>query len=124
MFDEILKKVELGYDRCPAYKTLSTEMRPVFNRFVSCILPSLSSFDRQQNPESMSSSVSQKEPLITLSRIRIFVAQQANYSDSSSPTTSFPRVMQKTTRCRYACLCIPGIRYALNRYVTSKVVAS
>ncbi|KAH9991685.1 hypothetical protein BJV77DRAFT_513913 [Russula vinacea] len=32
MFDEILKKVELGYDRCPAYKTLSTEMRPVFNR--------------------------------------------------------------------------------------------
>lgn len=38
MFDEVLKKVRAAYGRCPAYSTQSTDTRPIFDRFVSCIM--------------------------------------------------------------------------------------
>lgn len=32
MFDQVLEKVQLAYDRCPAYSTQSTDTRPIFER--------------------------------------------------------------------------------------------
>jgi hypothetical protein len=48
MFDQVLEKVRLAYERCPAYSTQSADTRPIFERCV-CAYTSYYIFQYSQN---------------------------------------------------------------------------